>query len=51
MGFVQIGVGDVVVIEVELHLAGECFGAFGGVGDVGVDGGCVVGEQFDSIGE
>ncbi len=40
-----------VVVEVELLLAGGCFGLFGGMGDVGVDGGGVVGEQFDAVGE
>src|SRR6185312_9618024 len=30
---------------------GGLLGGFGGVGDVGVDGGGVVGEQFDAVGE
>ena len=50
-GLVQILVGDVVFVEVELLLAGWCFGVLGGVGDVGVEGGGVVGEQFDAVGE
>ena len=50
--FVQVvGDVDVVAVKVELFGGAGCFGLFGGVGDVGVDGGGVVGEQFDAVGE
>lgn len=34
-GLVQIGLADEVLVEVELLLAGGCFGLFGGVGTSG----------------
>jgi hypothetical protein len=50
---VQIVGGDVDVVaaQVDLFAGRGCFGHLGGVGDVGVDGGGAVGEQFDAVGE
>src|SRR5271166_2779394 len=42
---------DVAGVWVGFGTGSGCFGLFGGVGDVGVDGGGVVGEQFDAVGE
>ncbi len=52
IGWGLIEVRDGAVVDGgEWRWAGGGFGLFGGVGDVGVDGGGVVGEQFDAVGQ
>jgi hypothetical protein len=52
---VEVGWGFDIVEQVELLAGfgrgGGLFGGLGWVGDVGVDGGGMVGEQFDAVGE